>query len=70
MKKIIKVVSVEKRVNGSGKAFVLTTAILEDGETYVGAASEPFVEDEYCEAWFDDRWQKPKMRKPSEKEVK
>ncbi len=72
MKRIIEIIYVEKRINGEGHEFYLSHVKLNYGETEpehdevftVPHSAFPRIGDE-VEAFFDDRYGKPKAKYPA-----
>src|ERR1017187_7574163 len=62
MKKIVEITSVEQRTDQKGKTYFRTHAILDNQEEHTGFGKAFKVGDE-VEAWFDQDWDIPKMRK-------
>ena len=60
IKKIIKVIGVEKRTNKAGKEFYLNYVVLDDDETYTVAHDRPSKVGDKLQSWYDDKWDKPK----------
>ena len=64
MKKIIKIISVQKKMSKYNKEFFLSEVELDDHEIYSLASSHsPQIGDE-MESWFDEHWNKPVAKYP------
>jgi hypothetical protein len=64
VKKVIKVVSVEKRNSKLGHSFYLNQVILDDGETYSVPHQVPAKIGDELECWYSDIWDKLCARYP------
>lgn len=64
VKAIVSIISVEKRKNRGGGDFYLSNVLLDDGEEYSLASTDPPKTGDYLEAWFDEKYNKAKAAYP------
>lgn len=64
MRTIIDIEYIDKKISKKGKSYFLTTALLDDGTEATGWG-EGFNRGDSVEVWFDERYNRINMQKPS-----
>ena len=64
MRTIIDIEYIDEKIDKNGKAYFLTTALLDDGTEAVGWG-EGFARGDKVEVWFEERYNRINMRRPS-----